>query len=81
MRNSSPLVTWSLFVQHLGKVRSQIASGQNGLLAKKGGPYKIIAKVGNAWKLELPSHFRIHPVFAETELHKYKERVFVDEFD
>jgi hypothetical protein len=64
-----------------GTIRSQIASGPNGLLAKQGGPYKVIAKVGNAWKLQLPPGFRIHPVFAETELHKYKERVLEPESD
>ncbi len=32
------------------------------------GPFKIIEKIGNAYKLQLPDSIRVHPVFAPEKL-------------
>jgi hypothetical protein len=34
------------------------------------GPYKIIEKVGNAYKVDLPPSIRVHPVFNPSKLRK-----------
>ncbi|KAJ5413808.1 gag/polymerase/env polyprotein [Penicillium cosmopolitanum] len=32
------------------------------------GPFEIIEKIGNAWKLQLPDSMKVHPVFAPEKL-------------
>jgi hypothetical protein len=34
------------------------------------GPFHIIERVGNAYKLELPESIRVHPVFSPDKLRK-----------
>ena len=44
------------------------------LVRKYEGPFKIVAKVGKiSYKLELPPHLRIHPVFHASVLKPYHE--------
>ena len=44
------------------------------LVRKYEGPFKIVAKVGKtSYKLELPPHLRIHPVFLASVLKTYHE--------
>ncbi len=39
------------------------------LAAKWAGPFRIAAEVSaEAWRLELPSHWRVHPVFHSSQL-------------
>ena len=43
-------------------------------MQKYEGPFKIVAKVGKtSYKLELPPHLRIHPVFLASVLKTYHE--------
>ena len=34
------------------------------------GPYKIIEKVGNSYKIDLPEAIRVHPIFHPSKLRK-----------
>jgi hypothetical protein len=34
------------------------------------GPFYVIKKIGNAYKLELPESIRVHPVFSPDKLRK-----------
>jgi hypothetical protein len=34
------------------------------------GPFRVIERVGNAYKLELPKSIRVHPVFSPDKLRK-----------
>ena len=44
------------------------------LAPRRYGPFKILAQVGSlAYKLEIPDHWRIHPVFHATMLKEYVE--------
>ena len=44
------------------------------LVRKYEGPFKIVAKVGKiSYRLELPPHFKIHPVFHASVLKPYHE--------
>jgi len=51
-----------------------LRSGHQNLVRKYEGPFKIIAKVGKiSYKVELPPHFKIHPVFHASVLKPYYE--------
>ncbi|ETW82827.1 hypothetical protein HETIRDRAFT_247615, partial [Heterobasidion irregulare TC 32-1] len=44
------------------------------LAPRRYGPFKIIAKLRTlAYKLQIPQHWKIHPVFHATMLTRYKE--------
>ncbi|XP_049397431.1 uncharacterized protein LOC125861617 [Solanum stenotomum] len=51
-----------------------LRSVHQNLVRKYEGPFKIIAKVGKiSYKVELPPHFKIHPVFHASVLKPYHE--------
>ena len=44
------------------------------LAPRRYGPFKILAKIGTlAYRLQIPQHWKIHPVFHAATLTKYKE--------
>jgi ribosomal protein L21E len=49
--------------------------GQSSSLSRRyDGPFRIVAKVGkSAYKLELPAHLRVHPVFHVSVLRPFRE--------
>lgn len=38
------------------------------------GPRKVLEKVGDSWRLELPNHIKVHPVFHSSLLRKYEAK-------
>ena len=34
------------------------------------GPYKVLEKIGNLYKVELPDSIKVHPVFSPDKLQK-----------
>jgi len=34
------------------------------------GPYKVLKKIGNLYKVELPDSIKVHPIFSPDKLRK-----------